>query len=73
MSSVDKHVVWHCHASCRVSKSDVEKQIFIRCLPLKLNGKHCQKTHCRNGVVDKMFYHLCKSKHEQFHIWDENT
>ena len=29
MSSVGKHVVWHCHAGCRVSKSDVEKQVLL--------------------------------------------
>ena len=27
-----------------------------QCLPLsvvRIKGKHCQKTHCRNGVVDR--------------------
>ena len=40
-----------------ISKTPITAMGCRQCLPLsdvQLKGKHCQKTHCRNGVVDTL-------------------
>ena len=51
--------------SLNVSTTRISVMGYLQCLPLsvvQLKGKHCQKPHCRNGVVDMLGHVRVKSR-----------